>query len=198
MRIAAFLFVALFVTPAFNHGIPQYTTQWSESVEVWYRQNIVVSYRAKLEGNMLVIEASHTSGWHSYAMDNIERARKKSGKTKPETEIPTRIELSGGLKIVNNWYQTEPIDLSQKEIEWYTWGFENVARFVVKVERVAGIEAIIKINGQVCDATTCTGIDDLTLSLSLSSTENFFSNPKKSSLDLSQFVEVRVKPKNKK
>ncbi len=173
MRTATILFVVLLVTPAYNQDTSQLTTQWSETAQVRYRQDVVVSYRAKLEGNMLVIEASHRNGWHTYALDNLERARKKSGKTKPETEIPTRIELSGGLKIVSNWFQKEPIDLSQKEIEWYTWGFENVARFVAEVDRVAGMEAIIKINGQVCDATTCSGIDDLTISLSLPSKENF-------------------------
>ena len=183
---AVISFMALFLL-----FIPEVcVAQWSEAVEFRRREDVLVSYRAKLDGNMLIIEASHAPGWHTYAMDNVERARKKSGKDNPETELPTQIELSGELKVVGNWFQSEPKDLSQMEIRWYSWGFENVAWFAVEVEGVEGGEATITISGQACDATSCISVDGLTISLPLPSSEEFAVNAARTSVDLSRFVEI--------
>lgn len=179
------LFCVLILAPGVFAG------QWSEPAKVRYRERAVVSYRAKLDGNILVIEATHVSGWHTYAMDNVERAQKKTGKVKPETELPTRIELSGGLRAVGNWFQSKPIDLSQPELRWYTWGFENVARFAVKVARVDGARTAITINGQACNASLCSRVDDLAISLPLPSRENFAASAARTSVNLSQFVKVK-------
>ena len=111
-------------------------------------------------------------------------------KKDPETEIPTRIELSGGLKVSGSWYQTDPIELSQTEILWYTWGFEKVSRFAVKVERVEGEKAKITINGQSCNATLCSMVDDAILELTLPEKEKFASGDKKSAFDFSKLVKV--------
>ena len=169
--------------------------QWSEAYEVMYRFDVIVTYKAKLDGDVLLIEATHASEWHTYSMDNIERARKKSGKEDPETELPTRIEISGGLKIPGNWYQTEPIELSQPEILWYTWGFEKVSRFAVRVERIEGKEAKITINGQVCTETLCSTVDDATLTIPLPSKNEFIANKNKGSDELNTLVEVVIKKK---
>ena len=164
--------------------------QWSDPYDVMYRFDVVVSYKAMLVGDVLLIEATHAPEWHTYSMDNIERARKKSGKEEPETEIPTRIELSGGLKVSGNWYQTDPVELSQLEILWYTWGFEKVSRFAVKVERVDGQKANITINGQSCNATLCSMVEDAILELPLSAPGEFATDVKKSAFDFSTLVKV--------
>ncbi|MCH8328047.1 MAG: hypothetical protein IID15_05940 [Candidatus Marinimicrobia bacterium] len=168
--------------------------QWSETAEVRNREGVVVSYRAMLDGNMLVIEATHAPDWHTYAMDNIQRAREESGRDRPETELPTRIELAGGLRIVGNWFQSRPKNLSQMEIRWYTWGFEEVVQFLAQVERVDGADALISINGQACNAAMCSYIGDLPISLSLPSGEDFSAGAARTSIDLSQFVEVANQP----
>ena len=164
--------------------------QWSEAYEVMYRFDVIVTYKAKLDGDVLLIEATHASEWHTYSMDNIERARKKSGKEDPETELPTRIEISGGLKVSGNWYQTDPIELSQPEILWYTWGFEKVSLFAVKVERTEGKEVKITINGQACNETLCSMVDDAAILLPLPTKEKFASENKYSEFDFSSLVKV--------
>ena len=189
MKATKLGFVALLLTLACNPNTVQHTAQWSETAEVRNREGIVVSYRAKLDGNLLVIEASHAPGWHTYALDNVERAQKKSGEAKPETELPTRIELKGELKVVGNWFQSKPKDLSQTEIRWYTWGFSDVSQFAVKVERV-GTQATILIHGQACNATSCRMIDGLAISLPLDSKEEFAAKAARTSVDWSQFVEA--------
>ena len=164
--------------------------QWSEAYEVMYRFDVIVTYKAKLDGDVLLIEATHASEWHTYSMDNIERARKKSGKEDPETELPTRIEISGGLKVSGNWYQTDPIELSQPEILWYTWGFEKVSLFAVKVERTEGKEVKITINGQACNETLCSMVDEAAMILQLPAKESATAKNKNPECDLSSLVRV--------
>jgi hypothetical protein len=138
---------------------------WVESRPVMYRGEIAMTYRARLAGEWLIVEAKHNPPWHSYAMDNVQRARKATGKATPETELPTHITVSGGLKSVGTWKQTPPKDLSKADIQWYSWGFEGTARFAVKVERTEGAEAVIMVNGQACNATSCSMVRDVKISL---------------------------------
>lgn len=139
--------------------------EWVESKPVMYRGDIAMTYRAQLAGDWLVIEANHGPEWHSYAMDNIERARKATGKETPETELPTKIEITGGLKAVGAWKQSEPADLSKLDIQWYSWGFHGTARFAVKVERTGGADATVTINAQSCNATSCSMVRDLKITV---------------------------------
>ncbi len=139
--------------------------EWVEGKPVMYRGEIAMTYRAMLAGDWLIVEAKHNPEWHSYAMDNVQRARQATGKETPETELPTRIDLSGGLKTVGAWKQTAPKDLSMLDIQWYSWGFMNTARFAVKVERTQGAEATITINAQACNATSCSMVRDLKIAM---------------------------------
>lgn len=165
-----------------------WTSDWSESAQLHRRLTTVVSYRAKLEGDVLIVEATHGEGWHTYAMDNIERARKKSGKETPETELPTRLDVAGGLALDGAWYQTDPKELSQLDIKWYTWGWDSVARFAAKVKRVSGEPAVITIDGQACNSSLCSMVDGLKLSLAVPSAEDFGSA--ESAFDFSTLVET--------
>ena len=50
---------------------------WSEAVEVRHDTERCVSYRARLNGEFLVVQATHEAGWHTNAMDNQKRAEEK-------------------------------------------------------------------------------------------------------------------------
>ena len=151
----------------FVQAAPAEASDWSDAQQVVRREGIVVTYRAKLDGEMLVVEVKHAEGWHTYSMDNISRARKKTGKEKPETELPTRIAISGGLSVAGDWLQSEPKELSQQEISWYTWGFEDVAVFAVPVRRTGEGNATVTIDAQACNATSCSMVDGLVLTLAV-------------------------------
>ena len=79
-------------------------------VRVWLDDMHALSYRARVEGDWLVVEATHEPGWHTYAMDNVVRAREKSGKMRPETELPTVITPLDGLTIKGDWRQSPPLE----------------------------------------------------------------------------------------
>ena len=78
-------------------AFPVFAGEWSERAEVRGRRGAVVAYRAKVDGDTLIVEAAHEPGWHTYAMDNVRRAQEKTGKEQPETELPTVIAVTGGL-----------------------------------------------------------------------------------------------------
>jgi hypothetical protein len=158
---------------------------WSPPVEARRRNLKVASYRAKLAGNVLLVEVTHELGWHTYALDNLERAKKKAVEPLLGIEKSTRIVLSGGLRTAGKWRQSPPKDLSQPEIQWFTWGFEGTALFAVKIRRIGRAkEAVITINGQACKETTCVLIDDLEIRLPLNAARSV-----KTSFDLSSLIE---------
>lgn len=162
----------LFTAAALSLAVPSSASYgevaWTTPAVVRHRDTPVVSYRASLQGDILVIEATHEPGWHTYALDNIERAKKKTGKEKPETELPTRIRIEGGLEQVGHWYQTLPKDLSQPDLFWYTWGFEDRSIFAAKVEKRLDAAAVITIDGQACNASSCKMVDGIQIVLPLS------------------------------
>ena len=129
-------------------------------VEVWLDDALAVTYRARLEGDWLVVEARHEPGWHTYAMDNASRARKRTGKDKVETELPTVITPIGGVSVEGAWRQSEPLDLSTPDIRWYTWGFEGTSYFAARVDEVA-LPATVRIDGQACTETLCAMVESL-------------------------------------
>jgi hypothetical protein len=138
---------------------------WTEPVPVMNRAKIALTYRAGIAGEYLIVEANHTPGWHTYAMDNMERAREASGDENPESEQPTRIAISGGAKAAGAWRQTPPEDLSRPDIHWFTWGFEGVARFAVPIERTGDGDIVVTISAQSCDAASCTMVKELKTTL---------------------------------
>jgi hypothetical protein len=134
---------------------------WSEAKPVLYRGDIVATYRAQIAGEWLIVEAKHQPEWHTYAMDNVQRAQKATGEKSPTTELPTRIAVSGGAETVGAWKQSAPKDLTQLDIKWYTWGFEGTARFAVKLKRVSEEPVVVTVNGQLCNASLCSMVRDL-------------------------------------
>jgi hypothetical protein len=82
------------------------SAEWSNAVEVRHDENLCVSYQARLDGPFLVVRASLESGWHTFAMDNRQRAEEKlAGKKSLGIDHPTEIVVTGGLEAVGPWYQ---------------------------------------------------------------------------------------------
>ncbi|MFN7921171.1 MAG: hypothetical protein U0Q16_13815 [Bryobacteraceae bacterium] len=134
--------------------------EWSKPVEVRQEEKVCLSYRAKLEGEWLMVEADIQPGWHTFAMDNKQRADEKlAGKMSLGLDRPTSVLLKEGLEINSGWSQTPPKDFSKPEIRWYAWGFEEKAVFAAKVKRAGTGAALVGIKGQACTETTCKNID---------------------------------------
>ena len=132
--------------------------EWSDPVEVHHDDDLCLSYRAKLNGEYLIVRASIEPGWHTFAMDNKRRADEKlAGKKSLGIDRPTEIALSG-LQASGPWRQSAPEDFSKPELRWFSWGFERQALFVVKVRR-SGAAARLAIRGQACTETICRNID---------------------------------------
>lgn len=153
--------IAFFVAASLAVGA--WAGEWSESKPALYRGDIIVTYRARVAGDWLIVEAKHAPKWHTYAMDSLLRAEKAAGKKTEEVEAPTQIRVGGGLKIAGGWKQTPPEDLSNQEIRWFTWGFSSTARFAVKVERVSEEPGVIVVNAQACSDALCSFARDLEL-----------------------------------
>ena len=144
--------------------------QAESGVSVWLDDMQAVTYRARVEGDWLVVEATHEPGWHTYSMDNVIRAREKSGKLRPETELPTVITPLGGLTIQGDWRQSPPVDLSTPDIRWYTWGFEGRSYFAVRVGK-ATLPSSVQIDGQACTDAICAMVEALVVPVDSSETD---------------------------
>ncbi len=161
---------------------------WTEPAEVRHEENLCLSYRARVDGPFLVVRATLESGWHTFAMDNKQRAEEKlAGKRSLGIDHPTEFILSGGLETVGPWYQTPPTDFSKPELRWFSWGFDGQALFVAKVRRTGAGPARIAIRGQACTDVTCKNID-VALSLPLANTNT---DAEPSDIHLKNLVQVR-------
>lgn len=133
---------------------------WTEPVEVRSDETLCVSYRARLDGSFLVVQATHEAGWHTTAMDNQKRAMERlRGRQSLGIDHPTRITVSGGLAVAGPWHQSPPKDYSKPELLWFTWGFEGQAVFMAKVRPAGAGPARIAIRGQACTESTCKSVD---------------------------------------
>ena len=136
--------------------------QDESGIQVWLDDVPAVTYRARVEGNWLVVEATHEPGWHTYSMDNVIRAREKTGKENPETELPTVITPLDGLTIQGDWRQSQPVDLSTPDIRWYTWGFEGRSYFAARIDE-ASSPSSVQIDGQACTDALCAMVEALVI-----------------------------------
>ncbi|HET6961391.1 MAG TPA: hypothetical protein VFJ27_02800 [Terriglobia bacterium] len=177
---AAFLFIFSFPLAGVIRG-----GEWTSPVEVRHDVQKCVSYRARLTGDFLVIQATHEAGWHTFAMDNKLRAQERlAGKRSLGIDGPTEILVAQGLEVAGPWYQSVPKEFSKPELRWYSWGFEGQALFVAKARRVGAGPASVSVRGQACSETTCKNID-LTISVPLGGDTG------KSDIDLKSLVQVR-------
>jgi hypothetical protein len=143
--------------------------EWTAPVEVRHDVTRCLTYQAKLSGGFLLVRATVDPGWHTFAMDNKQRAEEKlAGRKSLGIDQPTQITLSKGLKLAGTWLQSPPKDFSKPELQWFSWGFEKQAIFAAKVLRSGAGTALIGIRGQACTDTICKNID-IEISLSLAS-----------------------------
>lgn len=161
---------------------------WTAPVHVLHEFKPCVSYRAKLDGEYLVVQATIQPGWHSFAMDNERRAaEKRAGKPSLGIDQPTILKVQNGLEVAGPWYQTPPRDFSKPELRWYSWGFEQQSTFASKIRRTGSGPVQIDIRGQACSDKTCKNID-VSISMPLIA-------PAESSttLDLKTLVQVQAR-----
>lgn len=161
---------------------------WTEPVEVRHEERRCVSYRAKQDGQFLVVQATLDPDWHTFAMDNKERAAEKlAGRRSLGIDLPTEISVTQGLEVAGPWFQSPPKDFSKPELRWFSWGFENQALFVAKVRRSGAGPARIAIRGQACTETSCKNID-VAISVPLADTGT---DADPSDIDVKSLIEVR-------
>lgn len=133
---------------------------WTRPVEVTYDQKRCISYRAQLNGAFMLVEAVIEPGWHTFAMDNMQRAAEKlQGRKSLSQDQPTAIGLAEGLELAGSWFQSPPKDFSRPELRWYSWGFEDRALFAAKIRRSGAGPARIAISGQACTEAVCRKVD---------------------------------------
>jgi hypothetical protein len=146
-------------------GLAANAAEWSQPAEVRHDDKLVLTYRAKLEGDYLVVRAAIEPGWHTFVMDNKQREQEKlAGKPSLGTEKNTEVKAIKGLVLAAPWLQAAPKDLSQPEIRHFAWGYEREATFAAKARRSGAGPAEVQVEGQACAADICKNID-LTLSV---------------------------------
>jgi hypothetical protein len=133
---------------------------WSAPAQVLHELKPVLTYRARIDGSYLIVDAAIEPGWHTFAIDNEQRAKEKlGGKASLGVDQPTRFSVSNGLEVIGPWYQLQPVDFSRPQLRWYSWGFEKKAVFAAKVRRAGAGPAELGIRGQACTDKTCKNID---------------------------------------
>lgn len=141
-------------------ALPNLAGPWSAPVDVLHELKPCVTYRGRFDAGYLVIEAVLQPGWHTFTVDNEERAaQKRAGKPSLGIDQPTQITAGSGLQFAGPWYQLPPKDFSKPALRWYSWGFENQALFVAKVQRAGKGPVQVQIRGQACTDTKCKNVD---------------------------------------
>lgn len=131
---------------------------WSKPVDVFHETTKCISYRAKLEGDTLLVEVTPAPGWHTYAMDNKVRVTEKlNGKRALAVDKPMDVKLTG-LEAVGAWLQTPPKDFSKPELQIFGFGYDSPAMVAAKVKRTSG-PVTLNIRGQACTEVNCRNVD---------------------------------------
>jgi len=148
------------------------STAWTAPLEIKKGKEVPLRYRARWSGDLLWVEVTHSEGWHTYSLDNTERGKKKTGAPVLGIEKPTVIVVEGAGGVVGKWRQSKPKDLSQPDLEWFTWGFEGRALFAVRVKTSGGTALKLRIDAQACKASACAMVDDAELTVSRSGADS--------------------------
>ena len=152
-------FVAMLLGLVVLEAAPVAISGWTEPAEVRHDTKLVLSYRAKWDGDFIVVRAVIEPGWHTFAMDNKQRQQEKlAGKLSLGIEKSTEITIDG-LNVAGRWLQSTPKDFSKPEIRWFTWGFEDNATFAAKAHSTGSGPARVEIRGQACAGEICKNIE---------------------------------------
>lgn len=135
-------------------------SDWSK--EVVARQGVepVVRFQSRLDGDYLIVRATHEKGWHTYAMDNeLLAAEALKGKASLGIEQGIAFKVERGLELDERWLQSKPIDFSKPELRWFTYGFERTSYFACRVTKVTSDQVMLRVRGQACSGETCCQVD---------------------------------------
>ena len=121
---------------------------------------VLLTCRARLAGDYLLIELRAADGWHVYAMDNEQRAKEAlAGKMSLGVEQNTEVIVDSGLQVIGDWYQSEPKDFSQPALRWYSYGFAGTSLLAARVSRDGAEVALVRVRAQACDSSSCVSVE---------------------------------------
>ena len=119
----------------------------------------MISYTARLDGPYLVVRANVGQGWHTFALDNVQRVEEKlAGKPALSMDHSTEIAVAG-VQVEGPWRQSPPKDFSRPELRMFSFGYDREAVFAAKVRRAGASSVKLRIRGQACTETVCKNID---------------------------------------
>src|SRR5438105_1388425 len=83
------------------------SAEWTAPVEVRHDEKLVLTYRAKWDGDFVIVRAALQPGWHTFVMDNKQRQQEKlKGKPSLGIEKSTEISVEDGLAVAGPWQQS--------------------------------------------------------------------------------------------
>jgi hypothetical protein len=119
----------------------------------------VISYTARLDGPYLVVRANIGQGWHTFALDNVQRVEERlAGKPALSMDHSTEIAVAG-VQVEGAWHQSPPKDFSRPELRMFSFGYDREAVFAAEVRRAGASSVKLRIRGQACTETVCKNID---------------------------------------
>ncbi|MCA9126855.1 MAG: hypothetical protein KDB22_07215 [Planctomycetales bacterium] len=151
--------IAILTQDQLSH--PDDLLPWSATATVTDGTSTVVRFQACIASKHLIVRAVHDKGWHTYAMDNRQRAMKAlQGKQSLGIEEGLQVKITKGATLTGKWLQTPPKDLSQPEMRWYTYGFEDSTYLACPIQQEDTPETVtLEIKGQACNSSSCRQVD---------------------------------------
>jgi len=136
-----------------------WAADWSAPAEVHHEDALVISYTARVDGPYLVVRANIGQGWHTFALDNVQRVKEKLA-GKPALSLDKSTEITAtGLQVEGPWRQSSPKDFSRPELRMFSFGYDHDALFAAKVRTGGTGPAKLRIRGQACTETVCKNVD---------------------------------------
>lgn len=144
------LFLAAFLAHA---------AEWSQPAEVRHEDAVVVSYTARVDGPYLVVRAKVAPGWHTFALDNVQRVQQKlAGKPALSLDRSTEIAVTG-IQLNGPWRQAAPQDFSRPELRMFSFGYDHEGVFAAKIRPTRAASANVRISGQACTDSICKNVN---------------------------------------
>ncbi len=132
---------------------------WSQPAEVRHEDALVISYTARVDGPYLVVRANIAQGWHTFALDNVQRVQEKlAGKPALSLDRSTEFVVTG-VQVEAPWQQSPPKDFSRPNLRIFSFGYDHEGIFAAKIRPTAAPSAKIRVRGQACTETVCKNID---------------------------------------
>jgi hypothetical protein len=106
-----------------------------------------------------VVRASVGQGWHTFALDNVQRVHEKlAGKPALSLDKSTEI-IAASLHLDTPWHESAPKEFSRPELRMYSFGYDREAVFAAKLRPGTSGSAKLQIRGQACTDTVCKNVD---------------------------------------